>query len=303
MSRKTWLQGLFATGLLAVAIIQFIPSPPLELPAELPPAARADARMLDFEGIHNFRDLGGYTTSDGRSVQWGRLYRSGHLANASSHDLQQLQRLQLSTLIDFRSAAERAEEPSRLPATPPFEVLHIPTLDEGNQAMVGELRQRVETGNFAGFDPNAFMLEANRQFATTFTTQYRTFMHAVLEANGNPVAWHCTAGKDRTGFAAAILLRVLGVPQDQVMADYLASREPALAARRSELLLLRLFKGAEAADTVAAMLGVEERWLQTAFATIDTHWESFDRYVSEGLQLSAEDVERLRQNLLASSGE
>ncbi|MEQ9464502.1 MAG: tyrosine-protein phosphatase [Haliea sp.] len=302
MSRKAWLQGLFAASVLAVAVVQFIPSPPLVLPAELPPSARDAARMLDFEGIHNFRDLGGYTTSDGRSVQWGKLYRSGHLASASSHDLQQLQRLQLSTLIDFRSAAERAEEPSRLPDPLPFSVVNIPTLDEGNRAMVGELRQRVETGDFDGFDPDAFMLEANRQFATRFTTEYRDFMHQVLEADGRPVVWHCTAGKDRTGFAAAILLRVLGVPEDQIMADYLASREPALAARRSELLLLRLFKGAEAADTVGVMLGVEERWLATAFAAIDSHWESFDRYVSEGLQLSVEDIERLRQNLLVNAG-
>lgn len=302
MSRKAWLQGLFAASVLAVGIVQFIPSPPLQLPAELPPPARDAARMLDFEGIHNFRDLGGYTTGDGRSVQWGKLYRSGHLASASSHDLRQLQRLQVHTLIDFRSAAERAEEPSRLPDPVPFSVVNIPTLDEGNRAMVGELRQRVETGDFDGFDPDAFMLEANRQFATRFTAEYRDFMHQVLEADGRPVVWHCTAGKDRTGFAAAILLRVLGVPEDQIMADYLASREPSLAARRGELRLLRLFKGEEAADTVAVMLGVEERWLATAFATIDSHWESFDRYVTEGLQLSEEDVERLRQNLLTNAG-
>ena len=119
----------------------------------------------------------------------------------------------------------------------------------------------------------------------------------MLEADGAPVVWHCSAGKDRTGFAAAILLRILGAPRDVVMQDYMASREHALEARKSQLLLLRVFKGEEAADKLAIMMGVEEAWLHAAFEEIDAQWGSFDNYVRQGLELSRADIQRLRQSL------
>jgi protein-tyrosine phosphatase len=177
-------------------------------------------------------------------------------------------------------------------------VVEIPTLDDGNKALVGEIMERIDSGNFDGFDPNLAMMNANRQFASEFTPQFRQFIHTVLEADGAPIAWHCSAGKDRTGFAAAILLRILGIPQEIVMQDYMASREHALEARKSQLLMLRVFKGQEAADKLAIMMGVEEAWLNVAFETIDEQWGSFDNYLSQGLQLSHADIQRLRDNLL-----
>ena len=93
-------------------------------------------------------------------------------------------------------------------------------------------------------------------------------------------------------------MRILGVPNDVVMQDYMASKEHALEARRSQLLLLRVFKGEEAADKLAIMMGVEQAWLEAAFAEIDARCGSFDNYVSEGLGLSSSDVASLRSNLL-----
>jgi len=264
----------------------------------LPPEQRAAHRLLNFEGIANFRDLGGYANEQGQQVKWGVLYRSGTFAHSSKADLQGLQQLQLATLIDFRSGGEKEEEPNQLPQPASFTVVEIPTLDEGNKALVGEVMERVESGNFDGFDPDQFMLTANRQFATEFTPQFRQFIHTVLDAEGKPVAWHCSAGKDRTGFASAILLRVLGVPQETVMRDYMESKQHALEARKNQLLLLRVFKGEEAADKLAIMMGVEEAWLLAAFEEIDARWGSFDNYVSEGLQLTDRDIAKLRNQLL-----
>ena len=158
--------------------------------------------------------------------------------------------------------------------------------------------ERVDSGDFDGFDPDRFMLQANRQFASEFTPQFRQFISTVLEADGAPVAWHCSAGKDRTGYAAAILLRILGVPADVVLQDYMASKQHALDARRNQLLLLRLFKGEEASDKLAVMMGVEAAWLRAAFEEIDSRWGNFDHYVSQGLELDKADINRLRKNLL-----
>lgn len=301
LKKKKLFWSFIAVAAIALAVIQFVPAPALVIPAELSADQRAAHRLLNFEGIPNFRDLGGYPTADGREVKWGVLYRAATLTNSSNADLQGLETLNLKTLIDFRSAAEKEEEPNHLPDPAGFMIVEIPTLDDGNQAMVKEITERIETGNFDGFDPNGLMLEANRQFASTFTPQFRQFIHTVLKADGAPIVWHCTAGKDRTGFASAILLRILGVPQDVVMQDYMASRQHALEARESQLMLLRLLKGDEAADKLAVMLGVEEDWLAAAFAQIDATWGSFDNYVHKGLQLSDADIAQLRATLLTPS--
>ena len=298
MNKKKIFGLLLASAALLVGVIQFIPSPPLVIPAELAAPERSSHRQLNFEGIANFRDLGGYPAADGRAVKWGKLYRSGHLATASNADLAGLAALQLASVIDFRSGAEKTEEPNRLPDPASFALVEIPVLDEGNRNLYNEISTRIEEGTLGDFDPDLTMIQANRQFADEFTPQFRQFVDTVLEAEGAPVLWHCTAGKDRTGFAAAVLLRILGVPQDIIMQDYLASREPALESRRKELLMLRLFEGKETADKIAVMLGVEQAWLKAAFEQIDTTWGSFDNYVAQGLLLSAADIQRLRENLL-----
>jgi protein-tyrosine phosphatase len=300
LNKKTLSWSALAVAALAIAAIQFIPAPPLAVPAALPAEQREAHRLLNFEGIDNFRDLGGYPTADGRQVKWGALYRTATLAHSSNADLQGIQQLGLKALVDFRSEAEKEAEPNRLPEPAGFEVVEIPTLDDGNKAMVGEIMARIESGDFDGFDPNALMLEANRQFATAFTPQFRQFIHTVLQADGQPIAWNCSAGKDRTGFAAAILLRILGVPQEVVMQDYLASKQLALEGRKTQMMLLRLFKGDEAADKMSTLLGVEAAWLQAGFDEIDATWGSFDNYVREGLGLSEADIAKLRAALLSA---
>ena len=299
MHKKTLFWSFVTVAIVAIGAIQFIPAPELVVPAEIPADQRDAHRLLNFEGIANFRDLGGYPTDDGRQVKWGVLYRAGTLAESSNTDLQGLEKLNIDTLIDFRSASEKEAEPNRLPEPAAFDVVEIPTLDDGNEAMVEEIMGRIERSDFDGFDPNALMLEGNRQFASTFTPQFRQFIHTVLEADGAPVVWHCSAGKDRTGFASAILLRILGVPQEVVLQDYMASKQNALGARRSQIMLLRLFKGDEAADKLSVMLGVDEAWLNAAFEQIDETWGSFDNYVRKGLKLSAADIAQLKANLLS----
>ena len=301
MSKKTLFPLLLSALLLGVAVIQFIPGAPLVIPAELPAADRATHRHLNFEGIDNFRDLGGYPTESGATVKWGVLYRSGMLAEASRADLEGLNRLNLSHLVDFRSELEKDTEPDRYPEANTFKVVEIPTLDGGDDTVAADIMRRIDEGDFEGFDPNALMLDANRAFATDFLPEYTQFFQTVLEADGAPILWHCTAGKDRAGFAAAALLRVLGVPQDVIVRDYMLSKEHSLASRKNELRLLRLFKGDEAADKLEVIMGVEEAWIEAAFATIDERWGSFDNYMREGLGLSDDDIARLRTNLLTDN--
>ncbi len=297
MLRKN-LWTLLAVAVISAGAIALYPRAPVVLPIDVVAEQREAHRHLPFEGVANARDLGGYPIEDGRSVRWGVLYRTGELSGTSSRDRRDLERLRLDRLIDFRSDLERTEAPDSLPQPTPFEVVSIPVLDDGNAAMVEQLTQRINNGDFAGFDPDAFMVEANSQFVRNFTPQFAGFMINVLEAGGQPVLWHCTAGKDRAGFASAILLRTLGVPEDVVMADYMLSDQYSLAAHETDLLLLKLFKSDEAADVVRQLMGVQQHWLQTAFDAIDEDYGSFDNYRLVGLGLNDDDVAQLRENLL-----
>jgi protein-tyrosine phosphatase len=298
LNKKTTFWWAFATVTLVFGVIQFVPPVPVVIPALLPMEERPEHRLLRFEAISNFRDLGGYPTKDGHRVKWGKLYRSAGFWQATDSDMQTLEQLGLTALIDFRSALEKTREPNRLPPGHDFVVVEIPVLDEANESIVGEVMERIETGNFDGFNPDLMMLEANRQFANQFTPEFRQFIHTVIRANGSPIVWHCSAGKDRTGFAAAIILRILGVPLNTVLDDYLLSRLHALDARRTDLLLIRLFKGDEAAGHIRTLMGVEKAWLQAAFDEIDSKWGSFGNYVAQGLALTPADIALLQSQLL-----
>ncbi|WP_167854815.1 tyrosine-protein phosphatase [Mangrovimicrobium sediminis] len=298
MSRKTLYWSALAFAAVAIALVQFIPAPPLQVPAQLPAEERAQHRMLNFEGVRNFRDLGGYPTADGRHVRWGVLYRAGSLDETSRADQQGLARLDLYALVDFRSAPEKEEAPDQLPPEPAFKVVEIPILDEGNNALDEKFREASETGDFSALDPDALMTDAYRDFATVFSPEFASFFDLLLEADGRPVLWHCTAGKDRTGFSSAVLLRLLGVPEDVIYRDYMASGDQAIEARSATLSLLRMTRGDEAADKVKTLLGVEEHWLRASFAAIDERYGSFDNYLQQALGLDAAKQARLRERLL-----
>jgi protein-tyrosine phosphatase len=247
--------------------------------------------------VSNFRDLGGYSTREGKHVKWGLLYRSGNLSKLSRSGLKRFERLGIHTLIDFRSEMEQAQEPDRLPQGHQIRLLSLPVLDKGSAVVVDEIYRMFRENNFNGFDPDAEMVEAYEQLAVESAEQYRQFVQSVLEAGGKPVLWHCTSGKDRAGFAAAIVLRLLGVEQPAVIGDYMLSAKYA-DSRKKLRFFLRLVNRAKAASVLKALLTVQEHWIQSAFQAIDAHWGGFDAYVQRALGLSERDITRLRQLLL-----
>jgi len=252
-------------------------------------------RALRFQRIANFRDLGGYPATGGHVTRWGLLYRSGHLGNATARDLDRLGSLGISTVIDFRTARERSDRPNRLPADIP-EVVELPVLDSGKTSLVEEMHTRVANNDFEGFDPFARMTLTYQRFATDYADAYGEFARAVLAADGRPLLWLCAAGKDRTGFAAAVLLRLLGAGEEVAIHDYLLSARY-IHRRRGLVMLLRLAKGGRIAAGVRGLMGVHREWITAALRAIDTTWGSFEAYARDGLKLSRGDIDQLRGTL------
>jgi len=252
-------------------------------------------RILKIPRVSNFRDLGGYFARDGRSVKWGQLYRSGHLADLTPRGLDLFTNLDISTAIDFRSTYEAQRHPDRVPGG--VKVIHLPVMDRANREMSQEIRKRIKNNHMEGYSPVNSIITAYRQFPTEFTPAFKTYIHAVLDAQGKPVLWHCTAGKDRTGYAAAILFRILGVDQETIYRDYLLSNQ--YVKRLNKKTLAAFFaRGLKAYRMIKPLMGVQLDWLKAAFDTLDEEWGSFESYISDGLGLSPSDVRQLQDVLL-----
>jgi protein-tyrosine phosphatase len=255
-------------------------------------AGTVNRRRLPFSGAKNFRDLGGYSTADGGTVRWGMLYRSDALDKLTSRDLKLLKRLNLGRVIDFRSNHEREKHPDRLPQEAGIRVVEIPIADtstkvwhEAREEMIRKLRD---------VNPADYMIATNAELATTFTPEMRRFVHEVLASDGRPLLFHCAAGKDRTGFGAAILLRMLGVPMETVMQDYLLTNKYIHAAYKWRLVLVRILKGRRFSNGIRGFAAASVEYLSAAFDAIDREHGSFEKYVRDGLGLSTGDVERLK---------
>lgn len=253
---------------------------------------RPKQRHLDFSGAKNFRDLGGYQTVDGRVVRWGLLYRSDGLHRLTDRDLRRLAALHLERVIDFRTEYEKGLEPDRLPADANIQRVEIPILD-ASTSVVQESRDEF-VRKLRTIDPAKYLHETYVGFATQFTPSFREFFRELSSAEGRPILFHCTAGKDRTGYAAALLLRILGVSHETVMRDYLLTNDYFLAGYKWNLLLARLLKGRQFANAVKGFMTADARFLSAAFETIDHEYGSFENYVRAGLGLSAADVEHFK---------
>jgi protein-tyrosine phosphatase len=250
-------------------------------------------RHLALEGAPNFRDLGGYETSDGRHVKWGMLYRSDNLAHLTDDDLAKLSALGINLVCDFRSKPEKAEEPDRLPASDPPAVAALEIGVEG--FVVSDLRERIRSGNTAGLDLRGMLIEGNRQFATTQAPVYAAMFERITRRENLPALVHCSAGKDRAGFASAAILSVLGVPRETVMADYLLTNVYTRAATERRLLMIELFSlGRADSDALRPLFGVEPAYLQAAFDEIAKRYGDFDTYRREALGLDDAELAAFR---------
>lgn len=170
---------------------------------------RVAERLLPLQGGRNFRDLGGYRSADGRQVRWGRIYRSGVMAGLTTADMTYLSDLGIQAICDLRSIQERTSQPN-------------PFLKNPSPEVVGTDYDMI---NMSGFTKAANRQEAITafadgyvEFAQVLTPQYTDMFARLLRRE--VLAFNCSAGKDRTGIGAALILSVLGVPRETILADY-----------------------------------------------------------------------------------
>ncbi len=243
-------------------------------------------KRIILEGSTNFRDLGGYRTADGRRVRAGRLYRSDFLHRLTPHDIETVSALRIGAICDFRYAPEREAEPSPPIGKPAAEMVHLGLPIRPDYRFLDWLGEGTMTRERA----LEGMFETYRAYPSLYAESYRRLVDVILKQDGRAVLFHCTAGKDRTGFAAAILLMALGVPRDQVEADYLHTNQ----CWRPETYIPATIDP----DVAAVVARAHPEYLYTAFKAIDDEWGSLDTYLEEAVGLADVKRDALRSALL-----
>src|SRR3954447_14439180 len=174
-------------------------------------------RHLGLQGASNFRDLGGYASSDGRHVRWRQLFRSNHLGQLTESDIATVRKLGVRTAFDFRGRDERM---TGLCAVDEITVHSVPI----EPSVVPALRARVVAGRLTADDALDLMRESYRNYVRSHTPRFRVLFDHLLQDQA-PLVIHCTAGKDRTGLACALMLHALDVPNDVILEDYLFTNQ------------------------------------------------------------------------------
>lgn len=251
-------------------------------------------RVLPLAGGRNFRDLGGYAAADGRRVKWGKVFRSGSMAKLTPADYDYLSRLGVKVVCDFRTSPERASEPNRWPEAAKIDYWYR-EYDMGFGEFSKLLEQRVSAAQM-----KAVMTEGYRRMPEEQAEAYKEMFQRLL-AGEVPLAFNCTAGKDRTGVAAALLLSALGVPRDVIVEDYALSEK--IVDFQKELVT----KGEDGAlgflaslppETVAPLLRTDPDYIIATFTALDSKYGSVEGYLRTALGLSGDDLQQLRDSLL-----
>ena len=266
----------------ATALLLAVPLAVAHADQPKPVAAAEHQRVLPVKGGQNFRDLGGYKTSTGRTVRWGVLYRSGSMHFLTPEDYAYLNKLGIRTVCDFRDTRERALEPAQWPAgKAPRIFFDDYVLDQsgiGLNPANGVPTAAQARASFAKFYP---------QMLVTFNGQYRR-MFGELLAGRVPLAFNCTAGKDRTGIAAALILTALGVPRATVIEDYALSNryfDPSKVVRSKDASATDWSK--VPVDVIKAYMAADPSYLDAVFAVMDAHKDGVDGYLRDELGLTA----------------
>ncbi|MCB0863501.1 MAG: tyrosine-protein phosphatase [Solirubrobacterales bacterium] len=266
------------------------------------PDLPAPGTEIPIRTLPNLRDLGGYLTSAGSKVKRGQLYRSVLLGRLSDDDLAKVRELGLKTVFDFRTAAEFEASPDREVGA---RMINLDVLADRTGEGPASLLAKMD-------DPDAvkaaltegrgaeLMRTAYRELIDLPSARraYGTFFTELAGGDPMPALFHCTTGKDRTGWASAVTLLFLGVDEEDVYREYLLTNAQLLPALKP--ILTHIEEAGIEFDLLRPVIGVDRSYLETAIGLMKEQYQSIDGYMTKGLGLDDRTLEALRDRLTES---
>ena len=251
-------------------------------------------RVLDLEGIHNFRDYGGYTSRSGGALKRGLLWRSSQHRDATDEDLNSVAAIGLGTVVDLRGESERADNPCRRHDGFDGTILFAPGETAG-AAVAPHIAAAIGLRNGADGANALKGAYAEMPWRENLVTAFRHYFDAIEQ--GRPTLVHCFAGKDRTGLIVAVFHHLMGVDEADMVADYMLTNSAGKVEARIEAGAkhIRERYGVGLSDAgIRAMMMVREDYLLDTFASIIARNGSIESYAESVLGVSPQRAERLR---------
>lgn len=246
-------------------------------------------RQVSLQGAINFRDLGGYSTHDGRHLKWGKIYRSAEISHLTDQDLSELQKRNIDFVVDLRGTEESKKAPDRLNATTDY--ILCPAGSDSNLSDWMKSIASLQSGGDS-------MMEAYYSNTEFLADRYKPLFAKLINLpDGDALMMHCTAGKDRTGIGSALLLYCLGVPYDTILNDYLASNYYRKA--ENEKMVHSMTQYMHVNEGVARDLAsVKKEYLDATFHAIRSKYGSIENFLAGPLQLDGEKIAILKKKFL-----
>ena len=241
-------------------------------------AIALNERNLPLEGGFNFRDLGQITNKENQVIRKGLLIRSDDLANLTDNDLEVLNDYPIRTIIDLRTTYERSKNPDHIPNSCNHEV-HLDISSGHFENLVKQFKAGIS-------NPKEFMFSIYEDFVLdkTCQIQYKKFFDIIQHKNRTPILFHCTAGKDRTGFATAMILSALKVDLDAILEDYMESNIY-LEQKYAHILKIN--------PDYKYLIEVYPEYLEHSFRVIESNFGTIENYLTSILGIDLQLMEDL----------
>jgi len=255
--------------------------------------AQTPERRIALEGAPNFRDIGGYPANGNKRVKWRRVFRSGNLASLTQQDLQVLNHLGIRSICDFRSKEEIQRQPNRLPDAPPPQYLHLPIVSKTIEPT--EAVARIMKADTSWFTPD-FMIQTYLEKIEDFHDVWHRFFKHLIQRSSRPILFHCTAGKDRTGVCAALILLCLGVSEEWVVHDHGLSNQ--YNAEQIQKIKALVRKVGVDPETIMDYMTAPKTAIVAVIEHINQKYGSAKDYLIQKADVRAAWIEKLENELL-----
>lgn len=247
------------------------------------------SRSVTMDSIQNLRDIGGYfNRHNTKMTRWGKIFRSGELHALSNRDTFRMDNLGIKTIIDLRSEPERAVTPETYEKA---KIISIPIPQRNMDTVIS----RITEGTMRKGDAMLYMQDTYLQYVDLDAEQFGKALKVFLDKDNYPILINCSMGKDRTGFLTAMLLAAVGIPEETITRDYIASNDyiniPRLAYMARDL-------SNDSQEAITVLLSANESLMDLVFRQIRKEYGSTDKFLSKGLHLTEKEREQLKDIVL-----